>query len=200
MASRAEGGLFPVGAPPVFFSLLHRGAKPSAITISFIFIDMSRRKRHSRELGSISYGLQCFGGIPFSHNFSTPRILASHPSHPTTKPPIRLSFLTRVKQAANWISHLNLRCIAAVAALFNFILQFASLKSSTAAVVVYKHTRQSWNAHQPGFHPNLPKNTCQRLLYQIIYKNLQGMCLRRCQITQLDIQHGSEYRKCRAEL
>ena len=60
MASRVEGELFPLGALPVFFSLLYLRVEPPTITISFIFIDMSRRKRHSRELGSISLGLQCF--------------------------------------------------------------------------------------------------------------------------------------------
>lgn len=99
-----------MGALPVFFSLLHRGAEPPTITISFIFIDMSRRKRHSRELGSISYGLQCFGGIPFSHNFSTPRTFDSHPeppSYPVTHPIVF------------FLMHLNLHCKQAVAACVN---------------------------------------------------------------------------------
>lgn len=57
-----QGGrwAFPIGSSASFLFITLPGGWTPTIKISFIFIDMSRRKRHSRELGSISLGLQCF--------------------------------------------------------------------------------------------------------------------------------------------
>lgn len=115
---------------------------------------------------------------------------AATQSHPVTQSPIQLCF---------FLMHLNLYCKQAVAACVNFFFFWFGCFSEKLCCSSYRNTSGSLETLTSQVSiPACQKDTCQRPLYQTIQNPCSQLCIRCCQIAQLDIQRCSQYTKLSA--